>query len=167
APERTQGQLRTPRTSATSLVRCRLGAGSPPSGAPSRHGNDRRLWPAVFQLSLSLRLVSFRFVSLAISARRQEDVGIQDTGGVERGFDAAKGPYLGLAAVEMEPGSFRRSDAVLGADAAAEFGGKDQHAIIHRLVIRIDAGDIHVDISVSDMAEQPGGGSRVGVAHDV
>ena len=44
--------------------------------------------------------------------------------------------------------TLRGADAVLGADAAAQLGHVGEHGLVDRLVARVDAGHVHVDVAV-------------------
>src|ERR1700733_2911391 len=101
-----------------------------------------------------------------LSHRRQEDIRVQDACRVERVLNAAESGNFFVAPVEMEQRLLRPADAMLGADAATQSGCEDQNSVVHCQIIGANPGDVHMDIAVSSVTEQPRGGSRIGVVHD-
>ena len=93
--------------------------------------------------------------------RGEEHVRIQDAGWVERFFDSAEGRQLRIAPVQMEPRSLRRSDAVLGADAAAQLSDISHDPVIDAQVIGCKPGHVDVDVAITEVAEQPSPRVRV------
>ena len=85
----------------------------------------------------------------------QEDIGIQDARRIERRLDPSKCRELRFAPVEVEPGSLRRSDAVLGADAATEFGDVAHDAIVYGRVVWFEPCHVDVDVAITDVTEEP------------
>ena len=56
---------------------------------------------------------------------------------------------------------------MLGADAATELSDIVHDAVVHRQVVRSDAGHVDVDVAIPGVAEQPRRRLRVGAADDV
>ena len=55
----------------------------------------------------------------------------------------------------MEPPALRRTDSVLGADRALQFRHALQHRVRHAVVVGIDTSDVHVQIAVAGVTEEP------------
>lgn len=96
----------------------------------------------------------------------EDDTWIEDAGRVEGAFDGVHGAEVGGGAGEVEPGFFGDADAVFGADGAAEGGDEAEHGVVGCFVVRWEAEEVDVEVTVAGVAEEDragggGGGGEV------